>query len=225
MHMVDFSRRVDSLSATKRALLALLIHREQATTPASEEAGHDKRLIAYLVMHQEPALSDEALRVFLQAKLPDYMVPSVFVRLDALPLMANGKVDRQALPTPDQARAARQETYVAPRTAVEEVLAGIWADMLGIERVGMHDNFFELGGHSLLATQVIARICSTFQVQLPVRLFFGAPTVAQLARLMLATETKPGQAETLARLLQQVKGMSAEEVQQQLQRQQSEVAY
>jgi acyl carrier protein len=122
------------------------------------------------------------LRSFLQTQLPDYMGPTAFVVLDALPLMPNGKVDRQALPASDQALSPLLGAFVAPRTPVEELLAGIWASVLGIEAVGMHDNFFALGGHSLLAVQVLSRLRKTFQVEVPLRALFDAPTVADLAR-------------------------------------------
>src|SRR5262249_5418355 len=121
------------------------------------------------------------LRHHLRAKLPEYMVPAAFVVLDALPLSPNGKVDRKALPAPDHARPELEETYVAPRTPVELALADLWAEVLGLERVGAQDNFFELGGHSLLATQVISRVRKALQVELPLRALFEAPTVAQLA--------------------------------------------
>ena len=121
------------------------------------------------------------LRRLLQQKLPEYMVPAAFVLLDALPLTPNGKVDRRALPVPDQTTAERKAAFVAPRTPVEEVLAGIWAAVLGLEQVGIHDNFFELGGHSLKATQVMSRLRHTLHVELPLRTLFETPTIAGLA--------------------------------------------
>jgi acyl carrier protein len=147
-----------------------------------EDAPGDRRLAAYVVADREPAPSSRDLRAFLQAKLPDYMIPSAFVPLDALPLTPNGKVDRRALPAPGQARPTLEDALVAPRTPVEEALAGIWADLLGLTQVGIHDNFFELGGHSLLATQVMARLQAAFQVEVPLRRLFEAPTVADLAK-------------------------------------------
>ncbi|MDZ8263386.1 non-ribosomal peptide synthetase [Nostoc sp. ChiQUE01b] len=120
------------------------------------------------------------LRRFLQQKLPDYMLPSSFVMLNALPLTANGKVDRRSLPVPDRNR-WNQEQFVSPRTAVEEVLTKIWLKVLKLQQISVHDNFFEIGGHSLLATQVISRIRDTYQLDIPLRRLFDAPTVASLA--------------------------------------------
>lgn len=142
----------------------------------------DKRLVAYFVAAQEPAPTSSELRSFLKQKLPEYMAPSAFVRLEAMPLMPNGKVDRRALPAPDTSWPKLTRTYVAPRNPVEELLTNIWAEVLGGEQVGIYDNFFELGGHSLLATQLIFRVRETFQVELPLRAFFENATVAGLAQ-------------------------------------------
>jgi SAM-dependent methyltransferase len=122
-----------------------------------------------------------SLRSFLENKLPAYMIPLAFVLLDALPLTPNGKVDRKALPRPDRSGPEIESFFVAPRTPVEQSLANIWADVLSLEKVGVHDNFFELGGHSLLATQVISRILQLLHVELPLRSLFESPTVAGLA--------------------------------------------
>ena len=121
------------------------------------------------------------LRDHLRKVLPEYMVPSAFVVFDALPLGPNGKLDRKALPAPEQSRPELDEAYVAPRTPTEQTLADLWAGVLGLERVGVQDNFFELGGHSLLATQVVSRMRKALQVELPLRALFEAPTVAELA--------------------------------------------
>ena len=117
---------------------------------------------------------------FLSSGCPSYMVPSAFVLLEPLPLTPNGKVDRKALPAPD-CRTPTPATFVAPRTPTEQALAGLWRQLLGLERVGVHDNFFALGGHSLLATRLASRLRSTFQVELPLRELFEAPTLSSLA--------------------------------------------
>jgi amino acid adenylation domain-containing protein len=153
----------------------------EAVVLAREDAPDDKRLVAYAVPHQGSVPAITELRRFLQQKLPEYMVPSAFVLCGTLPLTPNGKVDRRALPMPDQTTPERKEAFVAPRTPVEEVLAGIWVTVLGLEQVGIHDNFFELGGHSLKATQVMSRLRHTFQVELPLRTLFEMPTIAGLA--------------------------------------------
>jgi pristinamycin I synthase-3/4 len=141
---------------------------------AHADAG-EQRLVAYVVGEAQA----EALRAHVRRSLPEYMVPSAFVFLDALPLTANGKLDRKALPAPEPASA--EDRYVAPRTPVEEVLAGIWAEVLRLERVGVEESFFNLGGHSLLATRVVSRIREVFGVEVPLRALFEGPTVAELA--------------------------------------------
>jgi acyl carrier protein len=143
-----------------------------------------KRLVAYVVSSQEKTPTSNALRSFLKQHLPEYMIPSTFVFLDSLPLTPNGKGDRRALPAPDGTRPELEQTFVSPRTPAEKTLAGIWAEVLRLERVGIHDNFFELGGHSLLATQVMSRVRTAFQVELPLRTLFEKPTVAELAEVI-----------------------------------------
>ncbi|HEY0604258.1 MAG TPA: phosphopantetheine-binding protein, partial [Herpetosiphonaceae bacterium] len=128
-------------------------------------------------------LHTSELRHFLAEQLPDYMVPSVFVTLATLPKTPNGKIDRKALPAPDLSRPDLEESFIAPRTPQEEAIAGIWREVLGVERVGVYDNFFELGGHSLKATQVMARVQALFGVELPLHTLFEEPTVARLAQL------------------------------------------
>ena len=126
------------------------------------------------------------LRDGLRATLPDFMVPGTFVILPSLPLTENGKVDRKALPASGFGEHS-QARYTAARNPTEEILVGIWADVLGRPRVGIYDNFFELGGHSLLATQVISRLRKSFQIELPLRRLFEAPTPAELAEVVEAT--------------------------------------
>ncbi len=146
-----------------------------------EDIPGDKRLVAYVVLHPEQvAPTSSELRGFLQGKLPEYMVPKAFVFLDVIPLNPNGKVDRRALRVPDTSD-FDNSNFVAPRTPTEEVLAVIWAQILGLEQVSIHSNFFELGGHSLLGTQVISRIRQNLNVEIPLQLLFETPTIAGLA--------------------------------------------
>jgi amino acid adenylation domain-containing protein len=145
------------------------------------DVSEEKRLVAYLVSKPEAELSTDELRQYLSEKLPDYMMPNSFVMLDSMPLTNNGKVDRKALPEPDTQRRELAESYVAPRTQVEQQLSEIWSTMLDVELVGVNDNFFELGGHSLLATQLISAVREKFGVELPLRSLFDSPTVAGIA--------------------------------------------
>ncbi|GAA6615779.1 non-ribosomal peptide synthetase [Scytonema sp. NUACC26] len=159
-----------------------------------EEIRGEKDLVAYIVTDnqfidiannpnskiQNPKLYE--LRQFLKQKLPQYMIPKAYVILESLPLTPNGKLDRHALPAPNQFIFDREEDYLAPRTPVEEVLAGIWTQLLGTENLGVCDNFFELGGHSLLATQLVSRIRDVLNVDVSVRHLFEAPTIAELAK-------------------------------------------
>jgi amino acid adenylation domain-containing protein len=144
-----------------------------------EQTPGDVRLVAYVVPDTPPP-SSEDLQAFLQQRLPGYLVPDAIVMLDALPLTPNGKLDRGALPAPDDERPTRGG-YLPPRTPVEELLAGIWATVLQLERVGIGDNFFAIGGHSLLATQVVSRIRAAMGVELPLRALFEDPTIGGLA--------------------------------------------
>jgi aspartate racemase len=144
---------------------------------------NDKRLVAYVVPSQEQVFSTSELRRYLKQKLPDHMVPSAFVQLEALPLTPNDKVDRRVLPMPDRTRSV-EETFAPPLTLFEEVMAGIWSEVLRLDSVGIHDNFFELGGHSLLAVRVLAQIEKTFGKNLPLATIFQSPTIEQLANLL-----------------------------------------
>jgi amino acid adenylation domain-containing protein len=150
-------------------------------TADRSEAG--RRLIAYVVPTDAadgiPAVED--LRGWVGTRLPEYMVPAVFVELAALPLNRNGKIDRAALPSVDGVRPDLVDAYVAPSTPAQERLAAVWAEILGVDRVGVHDNFFALGGHSLLATQVMSQVRTLFDVEVPVAVLFDTPTVAGLA--------------------------------------------
>ena len=141
-----------------------------------------KLLVAYVVPVRERSVGADELKAALSEHLPPYMLPAAFLMVDGLPLTPNGKVDRSALPSPARETFLRSRSSIAPRTPTEEVLAQIWADVLGIERVGVESGFFDLGGHSLLATRVLSRIRAVLDVDLPVRALFEGPTVAELAR-------------------------------------------
>ncbi|MBW4629689.1 MAG: amino acid adenylation domain-containing protein [Brasilonema octagenarum HA4186-MV1] len=163
-------------------------HVQASCVIAREDTPGDKRLVAYIVPQKEQTctstslstLTVSELRSFLKQKLPEYMVPSAIVILEALPLTPNGKVDRHALPVPDFYSEVADK-YVAPRTSIEKTLAQIWAQVLKVEQVGIHDNFFELGGHSLLAIQVLSEINSAFGLDLSIQIMFESPTVAGIA--------------------------------------------
>ena len=178
---------------------------------AREDEAGNKRLIAYVVSNQESAPTTSELRRFVQEKLPNYMVPSAFMLLEALPLTPNGKVDRRALPALDLVSELK-ETFVAPQTAAEQVVAEIWRQVLGLEQVGIHDNFFELGGHSLLATQIISKLRQAFQVELPIRSLFEAPTVEGMVNVIAQSWGDREVVEEIARTLQEVEKLSPEEV-------------
>jgi hypothetical protein len=148
----------------------------------------ERQLVAYVVPSAD--VTTEELQGFVRAALPVHMVPARWVILDAIPLTPNGKVDRRALPNPEDETDAE---YVAPRTPLEEALAAIWQELLGVDRVGVHDDFFSLGGHSLLATQAVIRIRAAIG-DVPLHAIFNAPTVAALADAILAAELESEQA-------------------------------
>jgi amino acid adenylation domain-containing protein len=156
------------------------------------DARGERRLVAWVV--EEPAGPRADLRDYLRARLPEVMVPAAFIPLDALPLTTNGKIDRAALPDPDWQRPELRGERVMPRTPIEEILAEIWQDLLGVEPIGIHDSFFDLGGHSLKAGQLVLRVRDQLGVELPVRVVFEAPTVAEMAVAIgrqLVAETDP----------------------------------
>jgi amino acid adenylation domain-containing protein len=152
---------------------------QQAAVLLREDSPGDKRLVAYLVAAPDQLTDTQIVRTWLKDQVPDYMVPSALLVLDALPLTPSGKVARRKLPVPDYADAT--QIYAAPRTSLEEVLAQIWSEVLAVPRVGIHDDFFELGGHSLLATQLISRVRDALAIELPLKLIFRNSSVEQLA--------------------------------------------
>lgn len=161
-------------------------------TATPDEAG-EKFLTAYVVPATGVKMEASELRSFLHEKLPEYMMPSAFISLEALPLTDNGKVDYQALPVRDNASLPEIEKFVEPRTATEKALSYIWARALHLERVGVFDNFFELGGNSLKATQVMSRVRSVLNVGLPLRALFESPTIAEFAQVLRKAENNSGE--------------------------------
>ena len=206
------------LGEIEAALAAHEAVRQSVVLARGDERG-EKRLVAYLVVHDAHRVGNvtSELRDYLRERLPEFMVPASFVTLERMPLTANGKFDRTALAALDEAQLDNRKPYVAPRTLVEEMLAGIWSELLRVEQIGADDNFFELGGHSLLATQLISQLRELFRVELPLRSIFEAPTVALLATEMIAREAKPGQVEKIATALKRIKSMSADDVNEMLQ--------
>jgi amino acid adenylation domain-containing protein len=148
-----------------------------------EDVAGEKQLVAYVVAKEESSLSSGDLRSYLKTKIPDWMAPSSIILIEQMPMTANGKVDRKALPAPGAA-AVTEEHFVAPHTFVQELLAGIWIQVLKLEKIGIHDNFFESGGHSLNATQVVSRARNIFHVELHVSDLFTSPTIARLAAIV-----------------------------------------
>jgi amino acid adenylation domain-containing protein len=153
----------------------------QSVVVARQAAAGDKHLVGYVVPAPEGPPTPGELRDFLRARLPDYMVPEIFVQLAALPLSTNGKIDRLKLPAPGEANTLRDQAFTAPRTELEKTVAGLLGGLLGVERVDVAGNFFVLGGHSLLGAQLIARVRSVFGVEMSLRVLFEAPTVAELS--------------------------------------------
>jgi acyl-CoA synthetase (AMP-forming)/AMP-acid ligase II/acyl carrier protein len=154
---------------------------KQAAVIVREDVPGDQRLVAYLSMRSGERPTIAELRASLSQKVPEYMVPSEFVFLDEFPLTPNGKIDRKALPVPDNSRRVLDQPHEAPRTEVESAVAAIWNEVLRTHDVGIHDNFFEVGGHSLSATGVLSRLRDRFGISLPLRIIFNAPTVHQLS--------------------------------------------
>jgi len=180
---------------------------------ARPDALGDKRLVAYVVAREGAAPVASELRAHLVAALPDYMVPAAVVVLDAMPLTPNGKLDRGALPAPDD-RAIASRPYAAPQGELEAALADIWQVLLGVARVGRDDHFFEIGGHSLFAVQLVARIRQVFKVDLPLREVFAQPTLAALAVQVMALQTAQYAAADVERLAREIDRLSEDEIRQ-----------
>ena len=186
----DFQVKIRGYRIELEEIEARLVEREgirEAVVIAREDTVGDQRLVAYYTVTEasgagKEGIGAEQLRLHLSSGLPEYMVPAAYVRLEKLPLTANGKVDRKALPEPEARPESRE--YQGPRNAIEEIVGGIWREVLALERVGVDENFFELGGHSLLATRVVSRVRDAFDVELRLKTLFEKPTVAGLAEVI-----------------------------------------
>jgi amino acid adenylation domain-containing protein len=175
------------LEEIEMALLEMPTVKEAVVLALDNNSGHE-RLVAYVVPKTAfgPAINE--VRQFLADKLPAYMIPTSFIFLEALPLTDTLKVDRKALPQPDGLRPEIGVPYEAPRNFVEETLVKIWADILDVDRVGIHDSFFDLGGHSLAATRIVSRVVKAFPSELPLKVFFDSPTVAEMAEVIVQNQ-------------------------------------
>ena len=187
-----------------------------AVVVGRDNGSSETRLIGYIISAAQRAPTTSELREFLSRLLPDYMVPSAFVRLDEFPLTPNGKIDRAGLPDVARVRPELDVGYVAPRSDAERQLVQIWAQALSLEKVGIHDNFFELGGHSLVASSVISRVIKAFQLDLPLRALFDSPTVAGMAAIIKQNQARPASDEELAQILRELEAMTELEAQKQL---------
>jgi amino acid adenylation domain-containing protein len=179
-HQVKLRGYRIELGEIESALLRYPGIREAAVIVRENQFG-EKQIVSYIVAELDHPVGNDELRSYLRQSLPGYMVPELFVTLDAMPMTRNGKVDRRSLPAPDL---TNQSATVKPRTPTEELVAGIWSEVLGLATVSCADNFFEIGGHSLKAVQVVSRVADRLQVELPVRAVFEAPTVQQLAKVV-----------------------------------------
>ena len=199
------------------------IERRLTQHPAVKDAGvtawerdsGDKYLAAYIVSRGPNHATIDQLRMFLRDMLPGYMVPSTFMFLDSLPV-TNGKLDRKALPEPNDKRPELSTAYALPTDEIEKTLVSIWEKVLDVRPVGIHDNFFDLGGHSLTATQVISQVIKQFQLELPLQSLFQSPTVAKMAAVITQNQAKRASDAELAQMLSEVEAMTDEEAQRRL---------
>jgi amino acid adenylation domain-containing protein len=196
------------------------IERSLLAHPQVKDAGvaawnrelEDTYLAAYIVPRESSGPTVDALCSFLREKLPDYMIPSAFLFVESLPLN-NGKLDRKALPKPDDKRPALKQAYAPARNEIEKELVRIWETVLNIVPVGIHDNFFHLGGHSLSAMRIVSRVIAQFQLDVHLQLLFQSPTVAEMAIVITEYHAKTLGAEDLASILDQLESLSGEEAQ------------
>ena len=196
---MNTTERFEKLTPNKQSLLAVWLDQHKNGS-AHDAADADKQLVAYVVM-KNGTRDTAPLREYLKGRTPAHMVPDTFVPLESLPLTANGKIDRQRLTELSKSRRHSDDNFVAPRTELEEDLAGLWAEILKVERVGINDNFFDLGGHSLLATRLMFRLRESFNVDIPLRALFEAPTIATLSPVIVQSQIEQIDSEDMARVL------------------------
>jgi amino acid adenylation domain-containing protein len=185
----------------------------QTLVTTHEVAPGDIRLIAYVQNKHDHSISIKELREFLEHRLPGYMVPNLFIILDNIPLLPNGKINRKALPHPDFSERIMDTKYQAPGSFTEKLVARFWGEVLGINNIGLKDNFFELGGHSLLATKIVSRIREVYKVELPFKVFFQEPTVEKVSNYINNQDVTNGRSEKISEILLKIKSMSDEEIQ------------
>jgi acyl-coenzyme A synthetase/AMP-(fatty) acid ligase len=186
--------------------------KEAAVIGSADEYGVD-RLIAYFTVVESAALTIHSLREHLEKLLQEYMIPSVYVQLETFSRTATGKIDRRALPKPAPTRPPMETPFVTARTPIEEHLVSLWSGVLGLDQVGVQDNFFELGGHSLAASRVISRVIQAFQLELPIKALFDAPTVAEMAVVITQHQAKQASEAEVMQMLRDVEAMREEEAQ------------
>jgi amino acid adenylation domain-containing protein len=194
---------------------AILAHdsiREAVVVARQNESGEDQ-LVAYCTSCSPPANTAE-LRSFLRQKLPEYMIPSAFVILDAIPRTVAGKLDRRGLPDPGNSRPDLDTPYAAPRTPAEIEVEHLWREVLSLDRIGVHDNFFDLGGHSLAATRVVSQVIKKFQLEIPLQSLFRSPTIAQMAEVIAQSQANKIDAADLNRMLAELESLTDEQAQQ-----------
>jgi len=186
---------------------------KEAVVACQEDRFAQPRLVAYWIPNEWPGPTVSELRRCLRKAVPNYMIPSAFMILEAMPLLPTGKLDRGALPSPDDSRPNLDHLCVAPATQIEKELVRIWGEVLGIKQVGIHDAFSDLGGDSLQATQVISRILMAFQVELPISFLLTSPTIAEMASVIMTHQGKKLGDKELTRILSELESLSDKDAQ------------
>jgi amino acid adenylation domain-containing protein len=203
------------LPAIETALLELASIKEAAVVARQDGFG-DPSMVAYLIAATDPAPTIAQLRASLSEKLPNYMIPSRFVFLDSLPRTGAGKVDHAALPDVSKSRPELDTPYVVPSSVVESELARIWAEVLFVDRVGIHDNFFDLGGHSLAATRIVSQVTEKFQTEIPLQSLFHSPTIVAMAEVIAQIQAKKLNEMDVTGILAELESLSDEQAKQML---------